>query len=138
MPTLADLQAQHTLVNDKYAKLFAASKAIAHKLAAEQEARSKLRKALHVVIGPLAPGTLVMTHRGTRFYEILRTGLAHERFYSGVVIYQTNGERKRAAGVGHSLDSLVECGSVLPVPPTHAVYLKWRKRKMRDALEGKV
>lgn len=131
MPTLADLQAQHTLVNDKYAKLFTASKAIANKLAAEQEARSELRKALHVVIGPLAPGTLVMTHRGTRFYEILRTGLAHERFYSGVVIYQTNGERK-------SLDSPIECGSVLPVPPTHAVYLKWQKRKMRDALEGKV
>lgn len=138
MPTLADLLAQHTLVNDKYAKLFAASKAIANKLAAEQEARSKLRKALHVVIGPLAPGTLVMTHRGTRFYEILRTGLAHERFYSGVVIYQTNGERKSIKGVGYAPESIVECGSVIPVPHDHKVYLKWSKRRMRDTLEGKV
>lgn len=139
MPLLLDLLAQHKIVHAQYAKLFAASRGLAKKLEKAKNARSLIRRAIHTEVGTLAPGTLVMTITGTRFYEI-STVTASRAYFHAVPVYQHTGECKKAGKwrpFAYYTIQVVEWGSVLPVPREHPVYLKWEKRRFRDKLEGK-
>lgn len=139
MPTLDELIAQHQEASLKYGKLFAASQAIAKRLNAARLARKAIRTQIHPLVGVCPIGTLVMTLKQSRFYEI-ESGSSEIHGYRGTPVYKHTGATKTVASPTYGQMSVysvyIEAGSVLPVPVTHAVYLKWHKQKFRAKLEG--
>lgn len=136
-PTLPELLAQHKLANETYCKMFAANRAVTKRLAAARVARRDLRKAIHVEVGPLHVGSLVMNLTGTRFFEIAQT--TYNQFSHVVHVHRQTGERgsKPSKTATHRRSDIMEWGSMLPVSRDHPVYVKWEKRRFRDKLEGK-
>ncbi len=140
MPTLNELLAQHKDANERYNKLFVTQKVVAQKLQDAAKVRTAVRRGLHEAIGVLPVGSLVMTLNGTRFFEITNPFSPLSYHYAAAAVYRHNGELKmEGKGTPHSyhMTRPIEAGSIVPVPPTNPVYLKWHKRKIRDKLEGK-